>query len=136
ASVAQAIGKLTRHHIRRLPVVSSEGELAGIVTQTDLLRAAHRRLEEHSANLERVVSERTAELREIARQRDDLVDLTVHDIKNSLCGVESALEMVDKNPHEAGSSLPLLRRATQRIGNLVCTLLDVNRLENGSMPLR
>jgi K+-sensing histidine kinase KdpD len=60
----------------------------------------------------------------------------VHDIKNSLCVVESALDMIDQDPVGAAAMTPLLRRATLRIGNLVCTLLDVNRLENGSMPLR
>src|SRR5262249_44695115 len=83
-----------------------------------------------------VVGERTTELRSLEQRRDDLVDLTVHDIKNSLCVVESALDMMDLDPVGAASMVPLLRRATLRIGNLVCTLLDVNRLENGSMPLR
>jgi signal transduction histidine kinase len=136
ASVARAIAELARYHIRRLPVLTQEGNLAGIVTQTDLLRAAHSRLLEYTLDLERVVSERTAELRTIEQRRDDLVDLTVHDIKNSLCVVESALDMMDQDPVGAASMVPLLRRATLRIGNLVCTLLDVNRLENGSMPLR
>ena len=136
ATVAQAIGALARHRIRRLPVVTAGGQLAGIVTQTDLLRATHRWLQAYAAELERLVSERTAELREIERRRDDLVDLTVHDIKNSLCVVDSALQMLDEDASGAGQVVPLLRRATRRIGNLVCTLLDVNRLENGSMPLR
>ncbi len=136
STVAQAIAELGRHRIRRLPVVHRDGKLAGIVTQTDLLRVAHRKLQEYTAELERVVSRRTADMREIEQRRDDLVDLTVHDIKNSLCVVESALDMVDQDPLDAVTVLPLIRRATVRIGNLVCTLLDVNRLENGSMPLR
>jgi len=136
ATVAQAINQLARHRIRRLPVVARDGSLAGIVTQTDLLHVAHRTLQEYTSELERVVSRRTADMREIEQRRDDLVDLTVHDIKNSLCVVESALDMVDQDPLDAVTVLPLIRRATVRIGNLVCTLLDVNRLENGSMPLR
>jgi signal transduction histidine kinase len=135
-TVAHAIDELRRHHIRRLPVVRSDGGLAGIVTQTDLLRAAHRRLEDYASNLERLVTERTAELREIELRRDDLVDLTVHDIKNSVCVVDSALQLLDESTPGFSTMAPLLRRATQRIRNLVCTLLDVNRLENGSMPLR
>lgn len=136
ATVARAIAELALHRIRRLPVVTGEGRLAGIVTQTDLLRATHSRLFEYTLDLERVVGERTTELRAIEQRRDDLVDLTVHDIKNSLCVVESALDMMDQDPVGAVSMAPLLRRATLRIGNLVCTLLDVNRLENGSMPLK
>jgi signal transduction histidine kinase len=136
ATVAQAISELARHHIRRLPVVTRDGRLAGIVTQTDLLSVSHQRLREYALDLERVVRNHTSELRELEQRRDDLVDLTVHDIKNSLCVVESALDMMDQDPVGAASMIPLLRRATLRIGNLVCTLLDVNRLENGSMPLR
>jgi signal transduction histidine kinase len=136
ATVAQAIMQLARHKIRRLPVLERDGRLAGIVTQTDLLRVAHGKLQEYTATLEKIVSKRSVEVREIEQRRDDLVDLTVHDIKNSLCVVESALELVDQDPLDAVTVLPLIRRATVRIGNLVCTLLDVNRLENGSMPLR
>src|SRR5512140_3506086 len=94
-SVADAIAALRRHRIRRLPVVSAEGQLAGIVSQTDLLRAAHRGLRDYAVDLERVVTARTAELLASERRRGDLVDLTVHDIKNSLSVVESAVEMIE-----------------------------------------
>ncbi len=136
ATVADVIAMCARHRIRRLPVVDGAGKLAGIVTQTDLVRAAQRQLQDYTTELERIVAARTAELRDSERRRDDLVDLTVHDIKNSLCVVESALDMMEQDPMGAVAMLPLLRRASQRIGNLVCTLLDVNRLEGGSMPLR
>jgi signal transduction histidine kinase len=134
-SIARAIGDLSRHHIRRLPVVNAGGELVGIVTQTDLLRAAQQRLQEYTADLERLVAERTADLREIERRRDDLVDLTVHDIKNSLCVLDAALGL-DGRAIATASVAPLLRRAVRRIRLLVYALLDINRLENGSMPLR
>ena len=135
ATVAEVIATCARHGVRHLPVTDG-GRLAGIVTQTDLVRAAHRHLQSYAAELERLIGERTADLRDSERRRDDLVDLTVHDIKNSVCVVESALEMMEQDPIGAASFVPLLRRASQRIGHLVCTLLDVNRLESGAMPLR
>jgi signal transduction histidine kinase len=136
ATVTDAVHELARHGVRHLPVVESDGRLVGIVTQTDLLRASHRGLEEYAVSLERVVWERTAELREIERRRDDLVDLTVHDIKNSICVIDSALEMMEAEPADAAMTAPLLRRATARIAHLVGTLLDLSRLESGAMPLR
>ena len=134
--IADAIKALARHHVRRLPVVDDDGDLVGIVTQTDLLRAAQLRLQDYAAHLERLVAERTADLREIEHRRDDLVDLTVHDIKNSLCVFDAALELADGGPVVTEKVTPLLRRALLRIRRLVAALLDVNRLENGSMPLR
>jgi len=136
ATVAEVIATCSRHRVLGLAVVTERGRLVGIVTQTDLVRAAHRHLQGYAAELERLIGERTAELRDSERRRDDLVDLTVHDIKNSVCVVESALDMMEQDPVGAASFAPLLRRASQRIGHLVCTLLDVNRLENGAMALR
>jgi signal transduction histidine kinase len=136
STVAEAISELRRHGIRRLPVVTRAGLLRGIVTQTDLLRAAHTRLQEYAHDLERLVAERTAELRESERQRNDLVELTVHDIKNWLQAATSAVEVLVEQPAEASKLLSPLRHVTRGIRNLVATLLDVNRLESGGMPLR
>ena len=49
ASVADVIASLAEHRVRRLPVLTGQGRLAGIVTQTDLVRAAHRQLQSYAA---------------------------------------------------------------------------------------
>ena len=72
------------------------------------------------------MSERTGELQTVEQRCDDLVDLTAHDIKNSLCVIDSALEMVGEDAQPVAPFLPILRRASKRIGNLACLLLDVN----------
>jgi signal transduction histidine kinase len=136
ASVAEAIAEVGRRGIRRLPVVSQAGRLCGIVTQTDLLRAAHARLQDYARDLERIVSERTDQLRESERQRNDLVDLTVHDIKNWTHATSSAVEVLEMDAQQLGGMLSIIRHSTRSITTLVSTLLDVNRLEGGWMPLR
>jgi signal transduction histidine kinase len=135
-TVGDAVGELRRLGIRRLPVVTRAGELRGIVTQTDLLRAAHSHLQEYARDLERLVSERTAALHESERRRGDLVDLTVHDIKNWLNAAQTTVDMLTEDLDDGESLLPILQRATRGIAVLVRTLLDVNRLESGAMPLR
>jgi signal transduction histidine kinase len=135
-SVVSANEGLTRNGIRRLPVVAPDGMLAGIITQTDLLHASHVSLEEYATDLERLVAERTAELRESEQRRSNLVDLTVHDIKNWIHAADASLELVAEQPEEAEHLLPMLRHTTKRIGNLVHTLLDIHRLESGWMPMR
>jgi signal transduction histidine kinase len=135
-SVADAISEIGRCGIRRLPVVSNAGRLCGIVTQTDLLRAAHASLREYARDLERIVGERTAQLHESERQRNDLVDLTVHDIKNWIHAATAAVEMLELDATSLTAMVSVLRHSTRSIGTLVSTLLDVNRLESGWMPLR
>lgn len=67
--------------------------------------------------------------------REELVDLAAHDIRTSLRVVEAAVEMLETDLADATLALPMLRRASGRIGALVQTLLDVSRLRRGVMPL-
>ena len=84
SSVADASASLAEHRLRQLPVLTKDGKLAGIITQADLLHASHLWLEEYAANLERLVTERTAQLQESEQRRTDLVDLTTQEIMLSL----------------------------------------------------
>ncbi len=136
SSVADASACLAEHRLRQLPVLTEAGTLAGIITQADLLHASHLWLEEYAANLERLVTERTAQLQESEQRRTDLVDLTVHDIKNWIHAVDASIELVAEDPAEAASLMPMLRHTTKRIGTLVHSLLDIHRLESGWMPMR
>lgn len=71
-----------------------------------------------------------------AVRTDDLFELAEHDIKNALNVVNSALDMIADDPAEMTGMLPLLRRSSGRIGRLVATLVEVNRLVGGTMPVR
>jgi K+-sensing histidine kinase KdpD len=71
-----------------------------------------------------------------ALRSDDVFDLAAHDIKNALNVVNSALDMIAEDPAEMRDMLPLLRRSSGRIGRLVATLVEVNRLVGGTMPVR
>jgi two-component system sensor histidine kinase KdpD len=71
-----------------------------------------------------------------AMPADDLFDLAAHDIKNALNVVDSALDMMAEDPAEMNDLLPLVRRSSGRIGRLVATLIEVNRLISGTMPVR
>jgi signal transduction histidine kinase len=71
-----------------------------------------------------------------AMPADDLFDIAAHDIKNALNVVNSALDMIAEDPAEMSDMLPLLRRSSGRIGRLVATLVEINRLVGGTMPVR
>lgn len=64
AHCADAVDMLREHRIRRLVIVDVEGNLKGIITQTDLLRAHTHELEMQKELLEERVALRTRELQE------------------------------------------------------------------------
>ena len=71
-----------------------------------------------------------------AIRTDDLFELAEHDIKNALNVINSALDMLADDPAEMADMLPLVRRSSGRIGRLVATLVEMNRLVRGTMPVR
>jgi diguanylate cyclase (GGDEF)-like protein len=94
-TVGQAVALLRSHRIRRLPVLDEGGQLAGIVTQTDLLDAYVRELEESNARLEQAVADRTRELRELAARFEAL------SLEDALLGIGNrrAMEVALESTH-------------------------------------
>ena len=71
-SVQDAMNLLSERSLRRAPVVDGDGKLIGIVTQGDLLAVHAREIEGHRQELERIVQERTRELREANERLETL----------------------------------------------------------------
>jgi signal transduction histidine kinase len=77
--------------------------------------------------------------------RDDLTHMLIHDLSNPLAAMQMALEMVqitDGEPdqplaagREARDALEIVRRSNQRAQRLVTSLLDISRLESGSVQV-
>ncbi len=72
ATLEDAVALISVHGIRRVPVVDETGKLVGVVTQTDLLRAATAQMEAQRDGLERIVAERTSSLVEANRRLEEL----------------------------------------------------------------
>jgi len=70
--VSGAVHCAQAHGIRRLVVVDETGRVAGVVTQTDLLRAHAVEIERQRSSLEYTVAARTQELAEANRRLEDL----------------------------------------------------------------
>ena len=79
-------------------------------------------------------------LSELEEMRDNLVKMVVHDMRSPLMALCASLELLLINPASAMSAdeRKLLKNglaAGQDLANMVTSLLDVSRLEEGSMPL-
>src|SRR6185436_4267492 len=68
-------------------------------------------------------------------QRDELLVLASHDIKNAVGIIDSALGMIEEMPEQAASMQGMMRRATHRLGILVQAMVDVDLLQRDVMPL-
>lgn len=87
-----------------------------------------------------VVLRDVTEERLLAKMRDDLTYTMVHDLRNPLTIIRSAIELLE---HDGVGELPLGQQqilavassGAQRMLELVTAILDVTRLENGQMPL-
>jgi signal transduction histidine kinase len=68
--------------------------------------------------------------------------MMVHDLRSPLAAVLSGLEMIQELAVEpssdplAGEAMQVAKRSCNRMLTLVSSLLDINQLESGKMPLR
>jgi signal transduction histidine kinase len=80
------------------------------------------------------------EERLLSKMRDDLTHTMVHDLRNPLTGISTALLLLDRKLEGLLSPaqhrlLEIANHSTERMVELVNAILDVSRLENERMPL-
>jgi signal transduction histidine kinase len=79
-------------------------------------------------------------LQELETLRDNLTGMIVHDMRSPLTGIRGYLQLSlmippEKMDHDLREYLGHARHATEVLIEMVSSLLDVSRLEAGSMPL-
>ncbi|MFN8596195.1 MAG: histidine kinase N-terminal 7TM domain-containing protein [Anaerolineae bacterium] len=76
----------------------------------------------------------------LLRMRDDLTSTMVHDLRNPLTIIQGALELLESETSGPVSAdqrqvVMMMRQGLNKMLQLVNSILDVNRLESGQMPL-
>ncbi len=78
--------------------------------------------------------------RAVERLREDMTRTMVHDLRNPLSGIVASLGMLICNG--AGEVTPpqrnvleIAERSAQRMADMITSILDINRLESGRMPV-
>ncbi len=128
--------------------------VAGYQATSDALLAANRGLEESVAERTRSLQTTTdelaaanrdlsaanEELRQLDRLKSEFVSLVSHQLRAPLTNINGALELVadDAAQLPAGSrrTLEILASESERLSNLIQTILDVSRLESGGLTPR
>jgi PAS domain S-box-containing protein len=78
---------------------------------------------------------------ELARMRDDLMHMIVHDLRNPLSNIVSGLQMMHIGFIEKDETLPMIEvlqtamRSSKRLRRLIDSLLDLRQLEEGKADL-
>jgi len=112
--------------------------LAAVTTER---RRAESALREANDELEARVQQRTTELREAILARDQMLGVVAHDLRNPLTAAQvAAAAILRALPDDAGSGLPrnaalTVEFSVQRATRLIRDLLDVTRLEAGTLVL-
>lgn len=82
-----------------------------------------------------------SERKQLEQMRDNLLHTLVHDLRNPLNNIISSLNMAtfeataQANPEAHESFITIAQISAQRMENLVSSILDLTKLESGSMPL-
>ena len=80
------------------------------------------------------------EERLLAKMREDLTHTMVHDLRNPLTGISTALQLLDSKLVQVITPaqhrlFEIATNSTQKMVDLVNSILDLSRLEKGKMPL-
>lgn len=93
-----------------------------------------------NATLEERVERRTRQLSRINRDKDEILALVAHDLKNPLSGIFMAAEILLRyhdriSPEALYRQSSMILEASSRMERIITNLLDINALETGTIAL-
>jgi len=126
-----------------LPLEIVTGELPQQPGAVILIRdiTERRQAENQLIQAKETVEKANAALRDMVKLRDSLTNMIVHDLKSPLTAISGYLELVTRynsakwNEQEIGF-LTEASRLTNKMAEMINTLLDLRRLESQEMPLK
>ncbi|MGE5833782.1 MAG: response regulator [Acidobacteriota bacterium] len=104
----------------------------------DLYRKT-RQLERLNRNLELRVAERTAELVDAARRKDEFLAMLAHELRNPLAAIRLAAQLVvlpELPQPQLAKSAAIIHRQVEHLVRLIDDLVDVSRITRGLISLR
>lgn len=93
-----------------------------------------------NATLEDRVEQRTRQLSRINREKDEILALVAHDLKNPLSGIFMAAEILSRYNNQVSPDVlyrqsSMILEASSRMERIITNLLDINALETGTIAL-
>jgi signal transduction histidine kinase len=104
----------------------------------DLYRKT-RQLERLNRNLELRVAERTAELVDAGRRKDEFLAMLAHELRNPLAAIRLAAQLVvlpELPQPQLAKSAAIIHRQVEHLVRLIDDLVDVSRITRGLISLR
>jgi signal transduction histidine kinase len=117
------------------PHRKSDGQVDGVVITFIDMTAIHR--------LNDALSHRTAELEasqeQLLRQdrnKEAFLAVLSHELRNPLATIQNSVELISATDQPPKGAIDILKRQTQHVARLVNDLLDVARINRGTLELR
>jgi signal transduction histidine kinase len=102
-------------------------------------RSAEEQLRQLNETLEQRVTDRTEELRQANRLKDEFLAMLGHELRNPLAAIMNAVQVMHSSaatPSLITKSVALVDRQTRNLRRIVDDLLDVARVTRGKIELR
>ena len=141
---AEAFTEIQRQqHILEEQAAEIELINSQLIEQNMMLERSEQLLQEQTRNVEEinsVLQETNLDLEKINAEKNELLGIVAHDLKNPLTAILMSIELLQRfadkmSSDEKEQRLTSIRTVALRMNDIIAHLLDVNALETGSLRL-